>query len=121
MQAGTPRIQGSGEEQIRRAVHVGVETNCPRDFCLGGPSPSPDEPTNKFRPSVNVMMLPLALLAPSFAWNPSTRISVPAGNEFLVQPRRSSALGAAASIIQLVSLPSSPLTSMWIQAWGLIH
>src|SRR5438874_11097317 len=48
-------------------------------------------------------------------------ISVPAGSEFFVQPRRNRAFGAAASIIQGVTLPSSPLTSMWIHACGLVH
>src|SRR4029453_7161437 len=89
------------------------------NYCFGGPSPSPEEPTNNFLPSVNVMMLPLALLEPSFAWNPSTRISVPGSNEVLFQPRRSRALGAAASTAQRGAFPSSPLTSSWIPASGL--
>ena len=41
-------------------------------YCFGAPGAAPgspaDEPTNSFLPSVNVMMLPLARLAPSFAW-----------------------------------------------------
>src|SRR5215470_16010094 len=86
------------------------------NYCFGGPSPSPEEPTNNFLPSVNVMMLPLALLEPSFAWNPSTRISVPGSNEVLFHPRRSKALGAAASTAHRVTFPSSPFTSSWIHA-----
>jgi len=39
-------------------------------------------------------------------------ISTPGGSEFLLNPRRSSALGAPPSIIQATTLPSGPLTSM---------
>src|SRR6516164_7018204 len=48
-------------------------------------------------------------------------ISVPAGREFLVQPRLSKALGGPPSIIQLTTCPSGPLTSRWIHTWGLIQ
>src|ERR1019366_1783338 len=46
---------------------------------------------------------------------------MPAVTEALVTPRRSSVLGLPHSTIQLVTLPSASFTSMWIQAWGLIH
>ena len=57
----------------------------------------PDEPTNSFLPSGKVMSRPLARFEPSFAWKPSTTISVPSGSEFLFHPRRSSAFGAPPS------------------------
>src|SRR5581483_10765360 len=46
---------------------------------------------------------------------------VPGRSEFLLNPRRRSAFGAPASIIQLSTLPSGFFTSRWIQACGLIH
>src|ERR1700683_3902158 len=48
-------------------------------------------------------------------------ITLPSGSEALVKPRRNSAFGLPPSTIQLVTLPSGPLTSIWIQEWGLIH
>src|ERR1700681_4656818 len=67
------------------------------------------------------MSRPLARIAPSLAWSPSTVITVPARSDCLLKPRRSSALGAPASTIQLSTLPSGFLMSMWIHACGLIH
>src|SRR5688572_25246764 len=84
-------------------------------------APVPDEPTNSFLPSGKVMSRPLARAAPSLAWKPSTRISVPAGSESRFQPRRIKAFGAPPSTIQVVTVPSAFLTSMWIHECGLIH
>src|SRR6185503_143624 len=67
------------------------------------------------------MSRPLARIAPSLAWKPSTRISVPGRSEFLFQPRRRSAFGAPPSTIHCSVFPSGVLTSMWIQECGLIH
>src|SRR5688500_5074664 len=75
-------------------------------------APVPDEPTNSFLPSGNVMSRPLARFEPSLAWKPSTMISVPSGSDFLFQPRRSRAFGAPPSTIQRSTLPSSRFTSM---------
>src|SRR5262245_51407969 len=89
---------------------------------LSSGAPVPDEPTKSFLPSGNVMSRPLARLAPSLAWKPSTRISVPSVNEFLFQPRRSSAFGAPPSTIQRSTFPvEGSFTSIWIHEWGLIH
>src|SRR5262249_6171035 len=79
------------------------------------------DPRNNFVPSLWVMVWPLARFEPSFAWNPSTITSVPAGNEAFVMPRRSREFGAPPSIIQLVTVLSEFFTSTWIQACGLIH
>src|SRR3954466_15246185 len=84
-------------------------------------APIPDEPTNSLRPSGKGMSRPLPRSAPSLAWNPSPEISVPAGSEFLFQPRRSNALGAPPSTIHFSTVPSSFFTSMWIHECGLIH
>ena len=65
-----------------------------------------------FCPSGNVMSRPLALFDPSRDRKPSTMISVPTGREFRVTPRRNSALGVPASIIQRVTVPLSSVTSM---------
>src|SRR5580698_6306551 len=45
-------------------------------------------------------------------------ISVPAGREFFVNPRRNSALGLPPSMVQAVVEPSAFFTSMWIQECG---
>src|SRR6267378_138298 len=84
-------------------------------------APVPDEPTNSFVPSGKVMSRPFARGEPSFAWKPSTVISMPGGSEFLFQPRRSSAFGAPPSTAQRSTFPSGPFTSMWIQECGLLH
>src|SRR5439155_17208108 len=84
-------------------------------------APVPDEPTNSFFPFLNVRSRPLALMPPSLARNPWTVISVPAGREFFVKPRRIRALGFPVSTSQLSILPSGFFTSRWIHAWGLIH
>src|ERR1700691_3194113 len=49
------------------------------------------------------------------------RISVPGGSALFVKPRRRSAFGLPPSTIQATTLPSGPLTSIWIQECGLIH
>jgi hypothetical protein len=46
---------------------------------------------------------------------------VPGATLALVTPRRSSSFGLPASISQVVTLPSCPLTSTWIQACGLMN
>ena len=51
-------------------------------------APVPEEPTNSRRPSAKVKSRPLPLSDPSFARNPSTRISDPCGRDFCVNPRR---------------------------------
>src|SRR5204863_10024080 len=84
-------------------------------------APVPDEPTNSFLPSGKVMSRPFARNAPSFAWKPSTRISVPGGSELRFQPRRMRAFGAPPSTIHSVTVPSGFFTSMWIHECGLIH
>src|SRR5688572_28464336 len=85
-------------------------------------APVPDEPTNNFLPSGNVMSRPLARFAPSLAWKPSTRISVPSVSDFLFQPRRSNAFGEPPSTIQRSTLPvCGSFTSMLIQYFGLIY
>src|SRR5262245_19359170 len=89
---------------------------------LSSGAPVPDEPMKSFLPSGNVMSRPLARFAPSLAWKPSTRISVPSVSEFLFQPRRSNAFGAPPSTIQRSTFPvAGSFTSMWIQECGLIH
>ena len=72
-------------------------------------------------PSANVTSRPFALFDPSLAWKPSTKISVPASSERLVNPRRSSDVGGPPSIIHRSAVPSGCATSMWIQVWGLTH
>src|ERR1035438_1946170 len=47
--------------------------------------------------------------------------SVPAGSEFLVNPRRNRAFGLPPSMVQGVTEPSGFFTSMWIQEWGLTN
>ena len=44
---------------------------------LSSGAPVPDEPTDSFLPSGKVMSRPFARFAPSFAWKPSTMISMP--------------------------------------------
>src|SRR5262249_49157194 len=51
----------------------------------------------------------------------STMISLPNSSDSLVKPRRSIMFGLPHSTIQLVTLPSASVISIWIQAWGLIH
>src|SRR2546422_1914280 len=84
-------------------------------------APVPEEPTNNLLPSGKVMSFPFALFESSLARYPSTRISVPGVSESFVNPRLISDPGGPPSIIQRVTLPSGPLTSMWIQEWGLTH
>src|SRR6266853_134137 len=74
-------------------------------------APVPADPTNNFLPSLNVISRPFARFAPSLAWYPSIRISVPGSSDALVQPRRRRAFGAPASTSQLVTVPSVPFTS----------
>ena len=49
---------------------------------------------------------------PSFAWNPVTLITAPAGRSLLRRPRRSSVFGVPPSIAQFSTVPSGFLTSM---------
>src|SRR5690242_1839920 len=81
---------------------------------------SAERPRNSRRPSANVTFLPTARVDPSLAWYPSTIISAPGGSESLVNPSRYRLFGLPPSIIQVTGLPSSPLTSMWIQECGLL-
>ena len=48
-------------------------------------------------------------------------ITVPSGREFLLTPRRNKVFGVPPSIIHCSMMPSGLFTSIWIQAWGLIH
>ena len=46
---------------------------------------------------------------------------MPGSSEFLVKPRRTSEFGGPPSTIHFSMVPSGSVTSMWIQACGLIH
>ncbi len=59
--------------------------------------------------------------APSFAWNAVTLIRVPAGSEFLFQPRRSNTDGDPPSSRHRSTVPSSFVTSMVSQECGFTH
>src|SRR5204863_2807790 len=92
---------------------------CPSGASLG--APVPDEPRNRRLPSDRIRSAPLARLAPFFARNPSTVISVPGSSDCLVNPRRTSVFGVPLSIIHSVVVPSAFFTATWIQERGLIH
>ena len=96
--AGTLRSRMGGGCSSAGPPRAQIPTSRPRDrtrrecrlfYCFGAPGAAPgspaDEPTNSFFPSVNVMMLPLARLAPSFAWKPSTQY-FGAGQQRLFRP-----------------------------------
>ena len=74
-------------------------------------------PSDSSRPFGKRISAAEARVSPSRARNASTMMSVPAGSEFLFQPRRSRALGAPPSTRQVV--PSD--TRKWIHEWGLTH
>src|SRR5437867_8599663 len=74
-----------------------------------------DVAMKSFRPSGSVRSRPLMRFKPFFARYPVTTISVPIGNESLLNPLRNIAFGAPASISQLVIVPSGFFTSMVIQ------
>ena len=71
-----------------------------------------DAPRKKLRPSPNFTFVPLAVGNPFLARSPSTITSLPIGKSVFRRPRRTSAFGAPASIAQLTTLPSGPVTSM---------
>ena len=83
-------------------------------------APMPEEPTKSFLPSGNVMSRPLARLAPSLAWKPSTRIRY-RGQRILVPAAAKQRVRRAALDHPALDLPSASFTSMWIQECGLIH
>ena len=56
-------------------------------YLKGSGAPVLGDPTSSVLLSAYAIRLPFALFVPSLAWQPSTRIPVPTGSEFLVQPR----------------------------------
>jgi len=74
-------------------------------------------PSDSSRPFGKRISAADARVSPSRARKASTMMSVPAGSEFLFQPRRSRALGAPPSTRQVV--PSA--VRRWIHECGLTH
>src|ERR1035438_3113774 len=80
-----------------------------------------EPPRSIFRPSGNSMSRELPRSAPSFAWNATTLILVPAGSEFRFQPRRSNTDGEPPSMRQRSTVPSAFVTSIVSQECGFTH
>src|SRR5262245_21198905 len=120
--AFTERSSPKKEAAAQREPRLPLLRESPFGYSGGSSgAPIPDEPTNSFLPSSNVMSRPLARNEPSFAWKPCTLILVPAGSELRFQPRRSSAFGAPPSTIHFWTSPDGVVTSMWIHECGLIQ
>src|ERR1700722_18923075 len=89
--------------------------------CLSFPSLVPEPPRSNFLPSGNWISRELPRREPSFAWKATTLIFVPAGSEFLFQPRRSNTDGEPPSIRHRSTVPSAFGTSIVNQECGFTH
>src|SRR5437870_11207509 len=109
------RREASVTEGHGEFAHFSHHSRVSHFFLFSGSS-GLDPPRKIRRPSLNVMFEPFARFIPFFARYPSTVSSVPTCRDSFVKPRRSRMFGLPPSTIQLSTLPSEPITSMWIHA-----
>src|SRR4030095_5100763 len=111
-------VPPSHSKKRKRLTDPGTTPYC-SFFGVGLPSaPGAEPPMKTLRPSRYSTNTPTPFGSPLFARYPNSLTSVPIGRLVLMIPFLSRLVGGPPSMPQLVTVPSAPLTSIQIHAWG---